>query len=703
MIPCIFVSPEQKAPFMIRPAIWIMLLLLIVAQSHRGLTQPRPDAQCTVVSRDTVTISWTIENQDFARYYFYKSYNLMDPVFIGMVPDNTITSYTYIESLPITGPIYYWLYTEDISGGIQYPNSDTVSILFLSATPVQNNGIAQLTWNKVEENPGGYYTIYRQAAGQSDWLSIGSTMDQIYFDTITSPFCTDTLMRYYVEYHDPSITCVSRSTVGSATLYDGIYPGWLSNDIIEMDTVSVDFQGNVSISWEAYPANDIQWYFIYRNDMAQSGWYVIDSVPGWQLDYTDNQSTANLESVAYRVAAKDTCHAPGPGGFANPFSTIFLKPILWDYCDTSVLLQWDSTLWMEPYPDLFSVYDIDTSTFTYHPIGETTETGFEFVTGFKPDTTYCYFVRANNATGKSSTSCIQCFYVDRPEQPDTLNLRMAGVDTSYNNRISITVFVDTLPSQTKCLLLRKTAISDPYDTVDAFPVTDQDHLFFTDTTAQVGLTAYYYRTIILDGCNNSAWLPLNEVRTVHLEGTAMDQVNRLYWNRYQSTGSRVTGYRLHRKIDGITDTIFMVGQDTVFDDILTNQTSSGGRFSYLVEYRTLPLFNELLDTLSGFSNEISVVQISRINMPNAFTPNGDGINDFFSPRNIFTEDHTEYLFIIYNRWGQKVFVSSSISDVGWDGTFLNTPSPTGVYVYFIRYVSIEGEIFESRGPFTLLR
>jgi gliding motility-associated-like protein len=494
--------------------------------------------------------------------------------------------------------------------------------------------------------------------------------------------------------------------VDSGYFADGYYPGWLMNDIMEMDSVSVDDQGNVLISWFPYPANDIEWYYLYRSDQFQGGFYKIDSVPSDIHFYLDTQSSANLESVSYRVAAKDTCHAPGPGGFTNPFSTIFLRPLLWDYCDTAIELNWDSVKWMNPPPDLYQIYKVDPENHSLNTfIGETTQTNYTYETGFKPDSTYCFFVRAKDPAGKSSSSCIQCFTANRPEQPDTLNFRLASVDTAFNDRIEISVFTDTVPSATTCLILKYSGNYNDIDTLALIPVLSNDWISWSDTTADPNTSSYVYETVILDGCNNPAWLPENRVKTIFLQGTAAQNINYLSWNNYSGSTSEAAYYMLYRKINGLIDAVFTTATDTSYMDNLNDVNQKSGRFSYLVEAKTV---NSLiptaeLDTLSSFSNEIQIVQISRINMPNAFTPNSDDINDFFGPMNVFTDEDAEFSFLIFNRWGQKIFESSDIRTRGWDGTVGGSPAPTGVYLYLVRYVTPEGLIYEAKGPFTLLR
>ena len=69
-------------------------------------------------------------------------------------------------------------------------------------------------------------------------------------------------------------------------------------------------------------------------------------------------------------------------------------------------------------------------------------------------------------------------------------------------------------------------------------------------------------------------------------------------------------------------------------------------------------------------------------VPDAFSPNADSINDKFSP--ISNCAFSEYSFLIYSRWGEKLFETSDPNKF-WDGTFNGIMEPTGVYVYLVKY------------------
>jgi gliding motility-associated-like protein len=64
-------------------------------------------------------------------------------------------------------------------------------------------------------------------------------------------------------------------------------------------------------------------------------------------------------------------------------------------------------------------------------------------------------------------------------------------------------------------------------------------------------------------------------------------------------------------------------------------------------------------------------------MPEAFTPNGDGVNDYYT---VSVAGHESFEMLIYNRWGELVFQSQD-PDMGWNGKMANgAPAPSGVYV-----------------------
>lgn len=86
-------------------------------------------------------------------------------------------------------------------------------------------------------------------------------------------------------------------------------------------------------------------------------------------------------------------------------------------------------------------------------------------------------------------------------------------------------------------------------------------------------------------------------------------------------------------------------------------------------------------------------------IPNAFTPNNDGVNDVFFVRG---KNFDELYIAIFNRWGQRVFESNS-PDIGWDGTFHGDQLPPDVYGYYAEVRCLDGTIFVKKGNLALIR
>lgn len=103
------------------------------------------------------------------------------------------------------------------------------------------------------------------------------------------------------------------------------------------------------------------------------------------------------------------------------------------------------------------------------------------------------------------------------------------------------------------------------------------------------------------------------------------------------------------------------------------------------------------------SDTIQVVNDCYINIPNVFTPNGDGLNDYFFPRQLLTSGLTSFSMNIYNRWGQLIFTASTLEGRGWDGHFNGVPQPEGVYIYVIDAEFKDGQRENHKGNVTLLR
>jgi len=88
-------------------------------------------------------------------------------------------------------------------------------------------------------------------------------------------------------------------------------------------------------------------------------------------------------------------------------------------------------------------------------------------------------------------------------------------------------------------------------------------------------------------------------------------------------------------------------------------------------------------------------------VPNAFSPNSDGFNDYFQ---FFTKGIRKILSVdIYNRWGEKVYNLEDWHGEPWNGTYKGEAQGIGVFVYVIRAETFDGDVLQEDGNLTLLR
>jgi gliding motility-associated-like protein len=87
-------------------------------------------------------------------------------------------------------------------------------------------------------------------------------------------------------------------------------------------------------------------------------------------------------------------------------------------------------------------------------------------------------------------------------------------------------------------------------------------------------------------------------------------------------------------------------------------------------------------------------------VPNAFSPNNDGLNDVFRT---FTTGVKKFELFLFDSFGKMVFNTSNVEE-SWDGTYDGKPAPQGIYVYQVVMVKDSDiVVFNEQGAFTLIR
>lgn len=141
-----------------------------------------------------------------------------------------------------------------------------------------------------------------------------------------------------------------------------------------------------------------------------------------------------------------------------------------------------------------------------------------------------------------------------------------------------------------------------------------------------------------------------------------------------------------------------------YEEETTYRFVQSGTFDIILKTR-------LTDTGEQLDSSVVIVAISesKLEFPNAFSPNGDGINDIYGAKGVNDESSTqhwksiiEFHAYIFNRWGQKLYEWTDVSG-GWDGTYNGHPVKDGVYYVLVKAKGADGRKYDIRKDVNLLR
>lgn len=128
--------------------------------------------------------------------------------------------------------------------------------------------------------------------------------------------------------------------------------------------------------------------------------------------------------------------------------------------------------------------------------------------------------------------------------------------------------------------------------------------------------------------------------------------------------------------------------------------------TYVFENLTINTYNFVVQDQQNCTDTLQVpIQLQgncNTLIPNAFSPNGDGMNDIFKPHT--ASNITNFMLKVYNRWGELLFETTDFTK-GWDGIYKNNPAEIGVYAYICTFQTAEkpNETQIMKGNLTLIR
>lgn len=214
----------------------------------------------------------------------------------------------------------------------------------------------------------------------------------------------------------------------------------------------------------------------------------------------------------------------------------------------------------------------------------------------------------------------------------------------------------------------------------------------TDSSAEIKSKAYCYRISFKDICDNES-LFSDTICPVLLKAAADKDGVDFTWTSLDGWENGPQQYELIRKADGLPDAVWYSGLDLDHRQAGQDKDSKVIRFQVKVSPASGTLYPP------SFSNEVEIIQETRLRCPDAFTPNNDGENETFLCYGSFIKS---YELRIYNSWGNVVFSTDKILD-GWDGKIDDQEAPSGNYGYRVIATDASGKRLERSGFFALIR
>jgi len=218
--------------------------------------------------------------------------------------------------------------------------------------------------------------------------------------------------------------------------------------------------------------------------------------------------------------------------------------------------------------------------------------------------------------------------------------------------------------------------------------------FFVDKHVQVNAQSYCYAIVVNDNCGHVS-RKSNVGCTIVLDGTTEPFIHELYWGEYEEWERGVDRYVLTRSVDtGSLRPIVSTSFDTRYYQDTSFDFCWGGYWYRIKAYENTGGYNAISE-----SNKIYLVQPPLLHVPNAFTPNGDGLNEAWGIVPVFVK---EYHLQVFDRWGERVYDSNDVK-TDWDGFYRNLQASNTVYIYTIRFTGWDRSVHHRKGTVTVLK
>ncbi len=218
---------------------------------------------------------------------------------------------------------------------------------------------------------------------------------------------------------------------------------------------------------------------------------------------------------------------------------------------------------------------------------------------------------------------------------------------------------------------------------------------FIDNKVKVSENSYCYQLVNFDVCGNKSQSN-KEACTILLNGKAEPFVNSMNWLPYEYWSMGINRYEVLKTEPLLyNEQLFKSTGEKPLLAVDDNLNYDNGLYEY-----TIMAYENLAGNLqTSKSNTIQLIQLPLLYAPNAYTDNGDGLNDLFKTVPVFVKD---YHLQIYNRWGERIFETYNKKE-GFTGKFKSNEVQSDVYFYLVDYTGWDEKSYTLKGNFTILR
>ena len=679
-----------------------VLMVSLLAGNSYALDPPK----ITCVSLDSnnnLILNWNPPldtNSEFTNYVIYYQDGNGNP--FNQIA--TVTSYGQTQEVIIgnfADDVAFYMVAVSDGGLTTSLSSDTVSPLLISLDVEEKE--VEITWTDLAlYSPDSIYRVYRSVNDDS-WNFRGS-VDFGVEEFIDFVELCSAEVKYRIEIRGRG-GCLSVSNIATESIDDNIAPNQTNLFCASVDTLD----GSVNLAWERTNSGDGFGYLVsHIKDILG-----LDTVYGRNnLTYNYNQSGINalLQPETLSVAPFDSCFDSVVNWYNQAadslrFQTLFVDSIFYDRCEGKIGLQWNMPKLGFPvgvrFPSEYQIFRRENNGPAELRGTVTPEDSIFLDSGLVKGSTYKYTVAVLDGVHlKRAISSTFEITVKPPNAPDYLYI--SSIQNNHETEENVVhVFTDTTSETTKYGLLRSLYFGDQFQLVNTTNKTSNSQFSITDPTGTAGQSSFLYKVVAYDYCEDSIYASA-ESKSIWIGGYSNDQsfINDLEWSEYlgfENAQSSVGSQQLVRVTSSIVyDTIHTFRSEFSILDTVYTLSYIGGEVCYFIEAIEMDtnIFG-LKET--SISNMACLTYEPKVFVPNAFTPDDDGINEVFLPDVNFIEP-TGYTLSIYDRAGHLIYITIDPTE-GWSGA----GSPVGVYAYFLELKNARDESLNLRGKVSLIR